>query len=213
MMKQFKLISLLLFFTMGLIIPSCEKDSTPTSCDGVIFRNFFDITAIDIASYSSYLEGTRVSANDTISFNQLDKIFIDYLVDYVTFQDVNRSWSFSLIPTANACTYIPGSSGSKEEAITSFSITTLNDFDAEHLANTSINDLFEYHGDSREPIQTAIPLTQFLAEQTANIAGEDMVLALTKAPELNQEFKVKVVLELSTGEVHEVESEAIFITP
>jgi len=118
------------------------------------------------------------------------------------------------MPIANACSYIPGTKGSKEEALVDFSIITLNDFDADHLANSNINDLFNYYGGYISFFDAIpVPLTQFLDEQTGIIEEEDMVLELKKAPELNQEFKIKVVLELSTGEVYEYETEPIYITP
>ena len=71
-----------------------------------------------------------------------------------------------------------------------------------------------YHSSDFEVLENPIALiTQFLEEQTGNLQGESMILELKKAPKLNQEFKVKVVVELSTGEVFEVESELIVITP
>ena len=87
----------------------------------------------------------------------------------------------------------------------------MNDFDSDHLANSNINDLFDYHGSMFNYLESSMPLTQFLDEQSGNIQEEDMVLSLKKAPVLNQEFKVKVVMELSTNEIHEVESGPIFI--
>jgi len=89
----------------------------------------------------------------------------------------------------------------------------LNDFDADHLANSNINDLFDYYGGMwTYGLNDVIPFTQFLEEEMENLSEEDMVLELKKAPEINQEFKVKVIMELSTGEVYEVETEPIFIT-
>lgn len=210
-MKTFKTVGLTLLLTIGLLIPSCHEDP----CDGVVFRHFFDIAGIDIANYSDYSnygEGTEILPNDTISFDELDKVYIDYMVDYVVHQSSKRDWLTSLMPMANACSYFPGGSGSKEEKLLDFSIITLNDFDTEHLAGSNINDLFDYHGSQVDLLDNPMPLTQFLEEQTENIQEEDMVLSLKKAPELEQEFKVKVVMELSTEEVYEVESEPIFIS-
>jgi len=124
-----------------------------------------------------------------------------------------EKWSFSLMPTANACSVIPGTEGSKEEALVNFSITTLNDFDTEHLANSNINDLFDYHGGFFKALDNPIPLTQFIDEQTENLEQEDMILELKKAPEMNPEFKIKILMELSTGEVYEVEAAPIIVIP
>ncbi len=212
-MRTLKMLALTLLLTVGLGFPSCEVGD---SCDGVVFRNFFNITDLDYLAYSSYDEfdsGELIPAGDTIAFSELDRIYIDYIVNYVVSNEPKRDWSFSLIPSAYACSYFPGLSGSKEEELIDFSITTLNDFDDEHLANSNINDLFTYHGFYSDLIATPIPLTQYLDNQSGKLADEDMVLELQKAPELNEEFKVRVRLELSTGEVYEIEPAPFYIRP
>jgi len=206
-MKIFKTIGLTFFLTIGLIIPSCDKDS----CDDIVFQNYFDITGISISSYSDFQQGTIISATDTVSFDEIDKIFIDYLVDYTVTAQPKSDWTSALMPSVAACSYEPGTKGSKEEALVNFSIITLNDFDSNHLANSNINDLFDYHGSMLNYLNSPISLAQFLDEKSGKIKEEDVILDLKKAPELNQEFKVRVVMELSTGEVFEVESEPIFI--
>ena len=211
-MKTLKTIGFMLFLMTGFAIPACEK-TVVDSCDGVVFQNYFDIQGVHVSTYTDYFNQDRVLPSETITFAELDKMYIDYQVLYITSIQAKRDWSFSLIPTANACSYIPGTKGSKEEALVSFSITTLNDFDADHLADTNINDLFDYYGSKWQPLDTPISLVQFLEEQTGNLQGEGMILELKKAPELNQEFQVKVVMELSTGEVYEIDSEPIIIVP
>jgi len=215
-MKKFKLLALTLFLTIGFIIPSCDKDTGGSPdippCDDVgPLLLYFDVHTISVSNFSNLDRRTEVPTNDSISIDELIT-YIDYLVSYSASVQPKKEWSFSLFPTANACTYNPGDKGSKNEALVNLSIITLNDFDDDHLANTNINDLFDYWGgkfDYNDPI----PLTQFLNEQTENLKEEDMVLKLTKAPEINQEFKIKVIMELSTEEVFEFETEPIFITP
>jgi len=183
------------------------------SCDGVDFDQYryFDIIAFTVSIHLDVPLNQEVPPNDTIRFDELDEIFINYEAEYHAFRPQNN-WSFSLMPMANACTVIPGTGGSKTERLINFSITTINDFDADHLADSNINDLFDYHGSWRNNY-APIPLSQFLDEQTGNLQEEDMVLELKKAPELNSEFQIKVVMELSTGEVYDFETEPIFITP
>ena len=163
-----------------------------------------------VSSYSDFNKRDLISS-DTIMFDELDKVYIDYLVIYTTQKPTQQDWSFSLMPAVTACSYIAGGSGSKEETLVSLTITTINDFDADHLANSNINDLFDYHGSYWEGLTSPIPLTQFLDGQTGNLQEEDLILELKKAPEINQAFQLKVEMKLSTGEEYEFETAPIVI--
>ncbi|MEO0470330.1 MAG: hypothetical protein AAF206_11955 [Bacteroidota bacterium] len=210
-MSYLKTILLIFILMTGFFLPACMvKDS----CDGVTFLNFFDVKGLDIFAVTDARgfdpeNGSEVMPNDSIPFDSLERIYIDYQVDYLAENQAN--WSFSLIPAAYACSFIPGGSGSKEEGLVSFKITTLNDFDTAHPANSSIIDLFDYYGSYYEPRQTPITLSSFLNTQNENLTEEDLALRLNKAPELNPEFKIKVRMELSTGEVYEAVSEPFVI--
>ncbi len=208
-MNKFKTIVLTLFLAIGFTMPGCGPTD---SCDGVVFLNYFDVKGISTLSYTNFSSQESILGSDTITFSELDRIHIDYDVSYHASVQPKRDWSFSLISTADACSYLPGGKGSKEEMLVSFSITTLNDFDADHLANSDISDLFDYHGSIWNRLENPIPLIQFLEEQTENLREEDMLLELKKAPEIDKEFKLKVKMELSTGEVFEFETYPFFIT-
>jgi len=212
-MKYLKTIALTLFLTTGFFLPSCDKSDIPRCDDVGPLLLFFDVITMTVSNFSDYDKLIEIPANDTIAFEELDRTYIDYHVIYLASKQQKRNWSFSLMPTANACTYTQGSSGSKTEALVNFNITTINDFDNDHLANSSINDLFDYHGGFSNYLDDSIPLSQFLAEQTGNLQTEDMSLELIKAPEIDQKFQIKVEMELSTGETFEFETEPIFITP
>lgn len=203
-MKNFKSILLLFLLTNVFIIPSCEEKD---SCDGIDFNQFlyFNIEGLEYD-----WSGTN---SDTVAFEELGNLYIDYETEYSASVHPKEKGFFSLIPSAYACSILPGTEGSKEEELVSFTISTLNDFDEEHLANSNINDLFDYHGGNLDFLENPIPLTQYLEEQTGLLQEEDMFLSLTKAPEINSEFKMKVVMELSTEEVYEFETKPFFITP
>lgn len=207
-MKKLKIIGLTLILMTGFIIPSCDRNDDCAN----ISASYFDVIGIDQVLFSN-TSRILITPSETVAFDELGRIFIYYDADYHSIELPERDWSFSLIPTAHACTPIVGEKGSETEALVSLSITTLNDFDDDHLANSNINDLFDYHGSDLDPQNEAIPLTQFVDEQTGNLQYQDMILKLKKAPELNQEFKVKVAVELSTGEMYEFEAASIFITP
>jgi len=209
-MKNFKTILLTLILSIGFLLPSCEKESLYRNpCGGVddSYR-YFNIEGLNtfFLKNDTILGSVILNPNDTIPFTALRGILMEYEVSYHAHNE--SKWSFSLINSMMACTYVSGYDGSKNETLTNFSITTLNDFDAEHLANSSIIDLFNIQGtfSTREHI----PLEEFLANQTENIKDQYFQLYLTKAPELANEFRFKIAVELSTGESYETESESIY---
>ncbi len=217
-MKNLKFLFLTIILTIGFIFPSCKDD--PFNC-GCPAPTFFDTEGLEISTYRDFENSEKITAADSVSLAELDMIYIDYLVTYHTSITSQNDWSFSLMNTANACSCDISVRGTDSEELSSLSIITLNDFDADHLANSNINDLFDYYGcdyygEGILPTyivnDTARPLTDYLATQNMrNLECEDIGIRLTKAPELNPEFKIKVILEFTSGEVHEVESEGIFV--
>jgi hypothetical protein len=103
----------------------------------------------------------------------------------------------------NACSPVPpGMNGSKTERLKSPYVVTLNDFDSSHFANDTINDLFEnltYYRKKQD-------LNEYLAQDTGLIKVQELSLGLKVGPILNNEFKYKVLLELSTGEKYQANS-------
>ena len=97
-----------------------------------------------------------------------------------------------------SCAY-DGDSGSKEEQLEKVTIITLNDFDDDHLANDTINDLFVSN-------LNYLPIEDYIANNNDNIRDPYEGFRLEKAPVLNKNFKAKVIVELSTGEVYEAET-------
>lgn len=75
------------------------------------------------------------------------------------------------------------------------------------MANDTINSLFDgiFRG-------VRYDLNEYLHEDPEYIMNINFDLKLKKAPELNNEFKVKLILELSTNEVYVLESETVLIT-
>ena len=165
--------------------------------------DFFDIQDMDVINMKEEEVGgqSSIGTGDTIDFKDYSFMRLSFQVDFVAMQQ--RQWpAFSLIPSAYACSCIGhGFLGSKEERIKELTITTLNDFDADHLAQDTINDLFEVLN-----IDNPRNLKTFLETDTSLIWQDQILLGLIKAPELNTEFKVNVKLELSTNEVYEIET-------
>lgn len=182
-------------FTLQCNICDCP------SIDG----SYFDIKGMELIHYKQVDACCQapMTENEAATFSNYKALSLEYQVDYYGENCRHPHFpDFSLINSAMACSCAyNGVAGSKNEKITSLTVITLNDFDAQHLANDTINDLLSANvdGEIRD-------LTEFLSTDTSLIYSEAMYLKLKKAPELNEEFKVKVRLELSTSEVYEAES-------
>jgi len=210
-MKSAKVLGLTLFLFIGFIVPSCDKsEDDDFGCDCSQYKHF-DIQGFRDFSYTrdSFFQ-EEILPFDTVSFAEFKGgAIIRYLVDYHAFAEPKHKRSFSLISTANACSCIGGYAGSKTEKIKDFTITTINDFDNEHPAGSSINDLL-ITGDFQGNF---LPFDEFLNNQTGFIMQEWRILKLKKPPVLNPEFNFKIRLELSTGEIYEKAGFPIYILP
>ena len=208
-MKNIRTIGLTLILFIGFILPSCDKeddDGFYCDCSSV---QFFDIQGInDFSYYRDSFFADPIMPYDTVSFEKFTSISISYDATFHAFAEPKSDYSFSLMNTANACSCIGGHKGSKTEKIKSFSITTVNDFDDEHLARSNINDLFTVATlIDRNPIT----LDEYLNSQSGFVQDRIIVLKLQKAPSINPEFNFKIELELSTGEVYEKTGYPVFI--
>ena len=77
-----------------------------------------------------------------------------------------------------------------------------------HLADSPIEDLIAI--DSRFIEEGITDLPEFITNQTENIRHSFLLMLLKKAPTLNTEFKFRLRVELSTGEIYETESSPIY---
>lgn len=206
-MKIFRTTILILVLTTGFIFPSCDDDFL-IDCDCSSIEPHFNIKNLEIQNTIRNANWFQVDLNETdsIEFALYEGIKLDYIVDYHSSINLN----FSLMNSAMACTCLErGYGGSTTEKIESLDIITLNDFDAEHLAGSKINDLLTLSFFGRNNLDEKKTLNDFLAENTSFIEMEDILLTLEKSPELNPNFHVKVIFKLSTGEVYEAENRTI----
>jgi len=205
-MKNFKRLALSLLFSIGFVFPGCNGGYPDCNCPE---STYFDINGLDL--HFSDVNAYPVVSTDSIEFSDFDLMTVDYLVDYHVNLQTRQDWSFSLMNTANACSCpTGGSKGSKTEKLTALSLITINDFDADHLAGSEINDLLDYVGNRSEISSLASTLEEYISNQTGKILEEEnLLLKLTKAPDSNTPFQVKITMELSTKEKYEVTSPAI----
>ena len=207
-MKSIKTFALTVYFFIGIIIPACDW-TDPCDCSGY---RYFDVTDMTVQALTNLEDFTPVTPGEQLSLDMFGGFYIDYIADYHACKALENDWSLSLMSSAYACSCLVGYDGSREEALVEFSVNTLNDFDEDHLAGSSINDLLMYQGSYLDLDSQAFP--DFLSEEMAGkLRFEDMRLSLTSAPTIDSVFQIEVVMELSTGERYVRQSEAFVLLP
>ena len=191
---------LILFFLMGgLVFQNCSDDP---DCNFGPTLEFFDIQNVEVNHLS--LDGS-VLDNNEISFGDYGFLRLNFVVDYIADHQAIRN-DFSLINSVYGCTpEPPGQLGSKEESFELFEIVTINDYDEEHKAGESINDILELVDFENSPIL----FDDFLNELSGNVPRELFAFKLLNGPTINKEFQVRVNVNLSTGEEYEVLSSVV----
>lgn len=214
-MKSWKILILTSVLSIGFILPSCQNDNDGVNCGGTP-QPFFNIIGISDAGFYDD-SNQEFATNTTTSLSGLAYLSLRFSLDYHAMVLPEKEWDFSFFQTLNACSPIFGWEGSKDEELVNFSIITLNDFDENHLSGDTINDLFDFfrsysdgaglqEGDPK-------PLPEFLTNQTGTIQFEELHLQLKQAPVIEEEVRLKIVVELSTEEIYEVEMEAVNVLP
>lgn len=219
--QKFGTLFLTLILITGIIIPSCEN-GMEEECDptlgggcGCPPTEYFDIQGMDVQVRERKDEITEIDELDTVSFENVADIMVNFEVDYHTSSSPSLSPKstpiFSTMSSAYACSIVYWPLGSKTESLTRFEVITINDFDEEHKANESINDLLKFT--PYTVYHDSAPLPEFLDNYTDNILEPYMRLVLSKAPTLDSKFHIKVIMELSTGEAYEAESKPFILLP
>ena len=209
-MRNLRIVLLTIYFFIGILVPSCEWVEDPDcNCGSTRFFNVMDLRVDPLMDFDSF---TRIQAGEEVRLSEFAGYYVDYEVDYHACAQPESNWSLSTMSTAWACSCAVGIDGSKNEELVEFTVRTVDDFDADHLAGSSINDLLQYRGNFWD--QDDQPLVDFLGEeQMGKMRFEDMRLGLTKAPDLESQLQVEIRMELSTGEVYEVTSATIVLLP
>jgi hypothetical protein len=136
----------------------------------------------------------------------LSNIALNFKVDYLASH--NHSNSASFFSALNACTCLQsGRLGAKNEKISNLSIITLNDFDTTHLANDTINDLFD-----NITYKNKQDLNTFLATDTSFIKNTGLSISLKTAPQINKQLNFQAIIKLSNGEVYTAKNKQFTIT-
>ena len=200
---KFKTIILTILLVSGISFQSCSDDEC-LCCTNGEYKAFFDIQDLQVKHWDV---NQKQIENNSIRFEDYGFINLHFIVEYLVHQRNNR-FNFSLINSAYGCSPLPpGEKGSKEEAFESLQIITLNDFDENHKAGDTINDLLEvvdfFQGN--DPVL----LNDFLLNHTGNVPSEYLILRILQAPTFNEDFQIRVIVNLSTGERYEEMSDII----
>lgn len=186
---------MVLVLLIGLPLQMCSPHNADDCDCGPITGRYFDIKGMNLINYKRIAEFSvsPMRENEEITFAEYAGLSMEYIVDYVSQNRAKRS-SFSLISSAYACSCsYNGENGSKYEKLSNITVITLNDFDENHAANDTINDLI---------LVKDIYLSEYLQNDTLNIQYPGLQLMLDRKPTLNENYKVKVIVSLSTGEVY-----------
>jgi hypothetical protein len=197
---------------IGLPLQMCSpNDDNGDDCNcGPITGAFFDIKGMDLFNYKRVEENSvkLLEENEVVFYSDYESLLVEYNVDYITQRQPKRS-SFSLIPSAYACSCIyDGYAGSKIEKLSNLTVITLNDFDETHRANDTINDLILVKGSYSQDDEY---LEAYLLADTTNIQIPGIALKVDRKPTLDENFKLRIIVELSNGEVYEKVSKSIKI--
>lgn len=184
-------ISCTILLAVGFSLGNCDVCECP-AVQGL----YFDIKGMRLNQFAS----TGLMAfNDTVAYAKYLGVDVQYEVNYIS-QNSPRRNEFSLISSASACDCaFNGESGSKTEMLSKLQVITLNDFDAQHVSGDTINDLLDISNAAR----VNQSLDSYLLQNTGLIRTEVSRLRLTKKPASNPQFHVRIIAELSTGEVYD----------
>ncbi len=204
---RFPKVAFLFLFSIGFSFQNCKESSFDDCGCGPFLGNYFDINGLEIISYKK--RGTccayPIFVHETVSFSNLSIIALNFKVDYLAAN--NHSKNNSFFSTLNAYTCVQsGELGSKNERLSNLSIITLNDFDTAHLANDTINDLFD-----NVTYNNKQDLNTYLATDTSYIKNTGLSISLKTAPQINKQLKFKAIIKLSNGEVYTAENKQFTI--
>lgn len=204
MTKKAKYIILTLVFTIGFSLPSCDDD-----CDcPKPLGSYFDINNVKLINYKKRGDCCADEAKAGQSIMLTDYfLYVKFNVEYYSFHDnTNTKADFSLISNAVACSCLENGVNGTKEKLKELIVITKNDFDNNHLANDTINDLLDistYGG--KQDLQT------YLQKDTSTYLYEAYTLLLKKTPVLNKEFITEVTIKLDKGEVYQAIRQPIIL--
>ena len=207
-MNALKTAGLTLLFVIGFFLPSCDQiDCRCPPIDGA----YFDIQGAELLNYRHPAQSStsRLNPGEEVVLEEY-LISLDFQVGYFGFQPYEPARpAFSLMPSALACSCVFNGISGSQESLDEFAILTRNDFDDEHLANDTINDLFWIS--SPYLFDDPIPLEEFRQNFGDPIQSEFFRLYLQKRPSRDSLFQVDIHFSLDNGESYTLSNEPVII--
>lgn len=200
-MKGTKLIATV-FLVVGVTFMGCLKEvdyyDQTTNCPPFV-GDYFDIKGIkEVAHWAVDANGDRFELTEysSVSISDYTGFSITYELDYVSARKeagFNRGFSnlYAFSCDEN------GVLGSKSEALHDITIITEHNFSSDYLKGDTINEIMLINGGEVSKYLNYV--------QQDTIADRWLGSFKPKMkPTLNSNFKVRLIVELSTGEKHEV---------
>ena len=185
-----------LFLVIGFTLTNCEKSGGECNCPPN-YGDYFDIQEIQKIVHHRLIPNTNsappMEDGQSITFNEYLGFIMRYEVNYVSQLEEQRSFGGNGQLYACSCIY-SGEFGSKEEGLKNVTVITLNDFNDTYSSNDTINDILLF--DAQNP-------DDYLQANDSLIMYQTLTFNLTEAPTKSDDFRVKVIVELSGGESYE----------
>ena len=195
MKKCIKFLLFLILF-VGFVLPGCDPLEDDCNCPELL-GDFFDIESLALRNFQVDGNGNEAAIDPMIGVDWDDYILRGtFGVTFFGAIDPVPDYNFSLMSSAYSCSCLDNGTKGSQEKLTEFKVITRNDFDADHLANDTINSLINISVFRNEPID----LNTFLQTDTTNIGYDAFDLTLKSAPTSSEEFAVDILIRLDNGE-------------
>ncbi len=209
-MKIKYLILALVSFIAIMTYESCVRSSS-CGCQGTCIQYFHvkkptvtNLRAIDTSNFVNLLYPI-----DTVKVTA--KNFVWRILFEQELYCKNTTSLPSFFPTAAAEPALP--KAICKEKIDSLVVTTVNDYDNLHLADSQINDILgiQWYGMSAYRLFSKEKLTDFLANANRPIEGELFVLYLRQAPASTRNVQINIHIKTSDGQVFDLQSQSLIL--
>jgi hypothetical protein len=215
-MQKNRLFLLIFLFVAGILLQNCGKtkfDPTFYRLKELKIQSIINVNGADSHAFYS----TNPNAVDTLAQTDTLGISVIFLAEYYAANFSDRLKDISFFPTANAkIICLPGQKGAME-SVTKVNITSDENFDSNHLAGQSLNDLFFLSNstDGKFTVPLNSFLTQLFAEPT-NVAFENSLsqmlrnILLKARANAGTKHVFTISVEYSDGRKFQTKSPSIF---
>lgn len=198
-MKIFKLL-LTSVLVVGFILPGC--DSINCDCSGV--KRYFEVFGL-----KTELIQANVASVQWQDFQGRMELIATYYGDLNISNKENKFYTFSLIPTAAACSCLPDGYDGSEVGIDSLSFTLTYDYNTNYPAGSDISEILEF-SDWGQEFQS---YEDYITKNDEKIEFEFQKFRLKEAPDMtNTPLQLTINLILDDGKAFEFTTEGINLT-